>query len=211
MIGSMTANTATVPTYQSPSSAFGTVANGSLSRRDRTRLLNGEILIQSEPHTHWGAAATARMFLPCRQSSVWRQITDYPQWVSFFPDITRSEVMSDRPETGWKRIYQAASKNFLVFQAQVEIHLKVFEQVLTDARHQIQFRMEQGTFENFSADLHLEDYRGGTVLTYHVQATPNIPVPSMLIQQAIRLDLPANLEQMRRVLLQGEAIASPSA
>jgi hypothetical protein len=40
----------------------------------------------------------------------------------------------------------------------------------------------------------------GTLLAYTVQATPNIPIPSIFIQQAINLELPANLCKMRQVL-----------
>ena len=40
----------------------------------------------------------------------------------------------------------------------------------------------------------------GTLLAYTVQATPNIPIPSIFIQQAMNLELPANLCKMRQVL-----------
>jgi hypothetical protein len=33
-----------------------------------------------------------------------------------------------------------------------------------------------------------------------VQATPMIPVPSMFIEHAIQMDLPANLRRMRQVI-----------
>jgi hypothetical protein len=167
------------------------------------RLTRGEILVDTQAHTSWGAAVTARMFLPMQLTSVWEQLTDYPRWVQFFPDINRSEVLLERADRSWKRLYQAATKNFLIFQAQVDIHLKVFEQYLKGQRSRIQFRMERGSFNDFSADLHLEQYQDGTLLTYQVKATPSIPVPSVFIQQAIRMDLPANLEQMRQVLMRG--------
>lgn len=167
------------------------------------RLTRGEILVDTQAHTSWGAAVTARMFLPMQLTSVWEQLTDYPRWVQFFPDINHSEVLLERADRSWKRLYQAATKNFLLFQAQVDIHLKVFEQYLKGKRSRIQFRMERGSFNDFSADLHLEQYGDGTLLTYQVKATPSIPVPSVFVQQAIRMDLPANLEQMRRVLLRG--------
>jgi len=180
------------------------VALSTLSRGDRQRLQQGEILLETRSHTDWGAGVTARMYLPIERAQVWQSLTCYPRWVSFFSDITRSEVVEDRGKS-WKRIQQSASKNFVLFQANVSIQLKVFETVLGD-RHLLRFRMEQGDFRDFSADLHLEDWENGTVLTYSVQATPTIPIPSMLIQQAIRLDLPAHLKQMRRCLNQMAAI-----
>ncbi|MBC7972166.1 MAG: cyclase, partial [Verrucomicrobia bacterium] len=97
---------------------------------------------------------------------------------------------------GCKRLYQVASKAFLFLTAQVDIYLKVIE----TTQQQIQFRLESGSFHDFAADLTLEDYGDGTLLTYAVQATPTIPVPSVLIQQAIQMDLPNNLRTMRQVL-----------
>ena len=64
----------------------------------------------------------------------------------------------------------------------------------------IQFRFERGTFSDFAADLTLEDYGAGTLITYSVKATPLIPVPSFLIEQAIRYDLPGNMKTMRQVM-----------
>jgi hypothetical protein len=101
---------------------------------------------------------------------------------------------------GCKRLYQVARKTFFMLSAQVEIYLKVIETVHTSARQQIQFRMERGSFTDFSAELKLQDHQSGTLLTYSVQATPTIPVPSVFIQEAMRLDLPANMRKMRQVL-----------
>jgi Polyketide cyclase / dehydrase and lipid transport len=158
-------------------------------------------LLSTPSHSAWGGAVTAQMYLPMTRSQVWLQLIDYPRWVQYFPDMVRSEILlrSDSPNRSYKRIYQVASKAFLMFSAQVEVYLKVFETVL-DARQHIQFRLERGHFSDFAADLNLQDHETGTVLTYSVQATPTIPVPTQLIQQAIRMDLPDNLRKMRQVL-----------
>ncbi|XGV95478.1 MAG: SRPBCC family protein [Leptolyngbya sp. BL-A-14] len=167
-------------------------------------LLNGEILLKTQPHSAWGGAVTAQMYLPIARTSAWQQLTDYPRWVHYFPALTRSEILpcsdtrssSPSPVDGYKRLYQVASKAFLFLTAQVDIYLKVIE----TAHQQIQFRLESGSFHDFAADLTLQDYNGGTLLTYSVQATPTIPVPSVLIQQAIQMDLPDNMRTMRQVL-----------
>jgi hypothetical protein len=86
-----------------------------------------------------------------------------------------------------------------MFTAQVEIYLKVFE-TIHPLRHQIQFQLEQGTFNDFAALLKLQDYQTGTLLTYAVQATPSIPIPTQIIQEGIRLDLPRNMRSMRRAI-----------
>ena len=156
-------------------------------------LLQGEILLQMRSHTIWGGDVTAWMYLPLVRSNVWQQITDYPRWVQYFPDITKSEIIS---KGDVKRLYQAAQKAFIFFTAQVEIHLQVVEVL----GQQIQFRMEKGTFQDFNANLELKDMNNGTLLAYTVQATPIIPIPSIFIQQAINLELPANMRKMRQVI-----------
>ena len=163
------------------------------SKHQQITMIRGEILVETRSHSSWGGAVTATMYLPVVRSHVWQQVTDYPRWVQYFPDVTKSEVLH-RGEA--KRLYQAAKKAFLFFTAQVEVYLNVIEVV----QQQIQFRLERGTFVDFAADLSLQDCQGGTLLTYAVQATPNIPIPSMFIQQAMQLELPANMRKMRQVI-----------
>lgn len=163
------------------------------SPAEQAALLQGEILIQTRSHSAWGGAVTAQMYIPVVRSLVWQQLTDYPRWVQYFPDIIRSEVLH-RGEV--KRLYQVARKAFLLFSAQVDIYLNVFEEM----QQQIQFRMEKGTFSDFAADLNLVDCGAGTILTYAVQATPSIPIPSVFIQQAMHFELPENMRKMRQAL-----------
>ena len=163
------------------------------SQHKQTALLQGEILVQTRSHSAWGGAVTAQMYLPLTRTRVWQQVTDYPRWVKFFPDVTKSQVLSRGEQI---RLYQAAQKSFFFLTAQVEVYLNVVEVM----QQQIQFRLEQGTFTDFAADLKLQDCGAGTLLTYAVQATPNIPIPTVFIQQAMNLELPANMRQMRQVL-----------
>lgn len=161
-------------------------------------LRRGEILTETQPHTTWGGAVTARMYLPLLRETVWTQLTHYPRWLEYFPDMVRSEVLDQRP--GETFLYQSAQRRFLLLTVQVEVYLRVRERVRQERSHQLQFQLERGSFSDFSADLLLEDWQDGTLLTYTVRATPLIPVPSPLLQQAMRLDLPANLRQMRNAL-----------
>ena len=168
---------------------------------DIPSLLKGEILLNPKPYTNWGGAVTAQMFLPMQRAKVWQQLVDYPRWVQYFPDMNRSEVLSEliavkSDPKQRKLLYQAASKAFLFLVAQVEIYLNVVE----TAHQRIQFYLESGSFHDFSADLRLKDFNNGTLLIYSVQATPKIPVPGLFIQQAMQLDLPANLRNMRQIL-----------
>jgi Polyketide cyclase / dehydrase and lipid transport len=165
---------------------------------DFLKLLQGEILLTPRTHSILGGAVTAQMYLPLARTHVWSQLTDYPRWVQYFPDIIQSTILESNPQRPHRghRLYQSARKSFLIFTAQVEVHLRVFENL----QRQIRFRMERGSFSDFSAELTLNDYQDGTVLTYSVEAIPLIPVPSLFIEQAIRLDLPGNMRQMRQVI-----------
>ncbi|HEY9616918.1 MAG TPA: SRPBCC family protein [Microcoleaceae cyanobacterium] len=181
----------------STSSHFTATVVNSGNDRNTAALLNGEILLDTRSHTAWGAAVLAQLYLPIERALVWQRLTNYPRWTQYFPDVTESRVVGHPTYT---RLYQTASKTFLFLSIQVEIYLKVLE--TTSQRIQFQLDASSSSFTDFAADLKLHDYADGTLLTYYVQATPTIPVPSLLIQQAIQLDLPSNLRQMRQVLCQ---------
>ncbi|MGF1535425.1 MAG: SRPBCC family protein [Elainellaceae cyanobacterium] len=165
--------------------------------RDSAALINGDVVLQTHDHPACGGAVTAQIFLPRHRGAVWEQITNYSRWVEFFPDVVRSEVIG--VSRGKKRLYQLARKAFLFFSAEAEVHLSVAE-LINQTSQRLQFIMERGTFRDFSATLELQDYADGTLLTYSVKATPSFPVPRAVIQQAMRLDLPTNMRQMRRVI-----------
>ncbi|MCU0524566.1 MAG: cyclase [Elainella sp. Prado103] len=174
------------------------------NKADQAALLSHEILLHTRPHSAWGGAVTAQMYLPLERSAVWRQVTHYARWVEYFPSLTQSVLLSsslsiDQP---YQRLYQVASKSLLCFTAQVEIYLKVFE-IPGLKRDRIQFEFEQGSFQDFSAELKLQDLHRGTLLTYGVKATPTLPIPTQIIQEGIRLDLPTNMRSMRQVICQG--------
>lgn len=157
-------------------------------------LQRGQVLVETRSHGFSGGAVTAKMYLKASRDELWSKLTTYSRWVEYFPNITRSEVLSSGSNV--HRLYQVGRKAFLAIAAQVEIYLKVYEQT----NRSIQFRLEKGTFKDFGADLTLHDWQGGTLLTYTVQATPLVPVPGFLVEQGMRQDLPSNMENMRRML-----------
>ena len=167
------------------------------SQEQQQSLFHGEILLETRSHTLHGGAVTAWMYLPLLRDNVWKQVTDYPRWIQYFPDVITSEIIF---RDNLKLLYQKAQKPFLFFTAQVEVYLKVVEVL----GKQIQFRMEKGTFDDFDAELELQDMGEGTLLAYTVRATPNIPIPSIFLQQAMNLELPANMRKMRQVLCNGK-------
>lgn len=168
----------------------------SYTRQDTEALRRGRVLVDTRPHGMSGGSVTAKMYLQISPANVWPKLTNYSRWVDYFPNIVRSEVVASSNNV--HRLYQVGRKAFLAIAAQVEIYLKVYEQT----HRSIQFRLEKGTFKDFGADLTLQDWQGGTLLTYTVQATPLIPVPGFLVEQGMRQDLPGNMENMRRLLCQ---------
>jgi hypothetical protein len=168
----------------------------------RSALLNGDVLVKTRPHNAFGGAVTACIYLPMLRSRVWQHLTNYPRWVEYFPDMLRSDVLQicDQSTQGYKRLYQAAGRVFFFVTAQVEIYLRAFETAIDTACPQILFRFERGSFTDFAADLMLQTWADGTLLMYTVKATPTIPIPSMLIEQAMQMELPANMRVMRQVL-----------
>jgi hypothetical protein len=171
----------------------------SISDVQRKSLLQGDVLAQTYPHTAWGGAVIAYMYIPKTRSHVWQGITNYSQWIDYFPDMVSSQVLAPAYE-GYQRLYQSAEKAFLFFSAQAEVYLQVFEQVVEKTCQQVLFRLERGSFSDFAADLNVQDWENGTLLTYIVQATPTFPVPSLILEQAMRHELPANMRVMRQVL-----------
>ena len=157
-------------------------------------LHRGKILIETYSHGLMGGAVSAKMYVKDSRAELWKKLTNYSRWVEYFPNITRSEIVASNQNV--HRLYQVGRKAFLAIAAEVEIYLKVYE----DAFYSIQFRLEKGTFKDFGADLTLQDWQNGTLLRYTVQATPLIPVPSFLIEQGMRQDLPGNMEHMRKML-----------
>ena len=157
-----------------PSVSTRPEAVSQFSKAETIKLYQGEILVKTRTHTACGGALDARMYVPLLRSQVWEQLTNYPRWTQFFPDITQSRVIdSHQPDLG-KQLYQAAEKSFLFITAQVGLYLRVFE---LEQRH-IRFQFEKGSFSDFTADLMLSDFKQGTLLHYSVSATPLIPVPS---------------------------------
>lgn len=178
----------------------GVVHLTQLPPHDQAALWRGEVLVVPQPNPQEPAAVMSHIYVPLDRPHIWSQVTSYRRWTQFFPNITHSEVLeSVKTATHrYRRLYQVGCKGFMMMTAQVEIYLQVQE---TTCEH-IQFRLERGTFSYFAADLHLQDMGKGTLLTYRVQAAPTIPVPSFLVEQGMKTDLPGNMRQMRQVLCQ---------
>jgi hypothetical protein len=168
------------------------------SPAQQVALLQGDVLVMPEVKQQGAAAVIAHMYVPLSRPQIWPQVTSYHRWTQFFPNIVHSEVLETVKTNShrYRRLYQVGRKGFLALTAQVEIYLKVFETTCD----RIQFCLERGTFSHFAADLSLRDLHQGTLLSYSVQAAPTIPIPSFLVEQAMKTDLAGNMRQMRQIL-----------
>ncbi len=156
-------------------------------------LLQGEISVQTDPWGLGGGSAIAKLYIPLSTLQCWQKLTNYPQWVNYFPDITHSEKL---PHT--QQLYQKGVKDFILFRTEVEIYLDIRE----NPYETVEFEFVKGSFSEFLAYLHLQEYHQGTLMTYAVQAALKFPLPPPLIQQALKIELPVNLRCMRKVFLQ---------
>lgn len=184
-----------------PAHLEGDISTGSLSPSNQIALLRGDVLTTPKTHPQEPAWVMAQMYVPIPRPHIWPQVTNYRRWTQFFPNITHSEVLETVRTAShrYRRLHQVGRKGFMLLTAEVEVYLRVFE----TACDRIQFRLEQGTFSHFAADLSLQDMQEGTLMTYAVQAAPTIPVPTFLIEQGMKTDLPGNMRQMRQVLCGG--------
>jgi carbon monoxide dehydrogenase subunit G len=165
---------------------------------EAANLLQGEILVSTRPHTPHGGAVTATAYLPMPRAALWEQLTHYSRWTQFFPDIFYSEVVGQL-DARRKRIIQKARKTFFVLNVEVDVQLCAYEM----QEKAIVFELDgpSTSFQDFGAELQLQDFHQGTQLSYSVQASSKIPIPALFIEQAMKLDLPMNMRHLRQVLL----------
>lgn len=170
-----------------------------LSFLEKSRLQKGEILTQSSLYSWWGGKVTAQIYLPQLRSLVWEALTDYDRWVDIFPHITQSVVL-ERLSPFRKRLHQAAEKTFAFMTIAVQTELVVREY----PQRRIGFLLQSpnNCFREFAAEVWLREASpdSGTFLRYTVQAAASLPIPAPFIQEAMRQDLPQNLDHLRSYL-----------
>lgn len=171
---------------------------------EQSRLMAGEILLQSRSYSLWGGSVTAQIYLPVERSQLWANLTNYSLWPQLFSHITQSHVVETR-NPFHKRLYQAAQKQFALIPIGMEAYLWVREYPPRQVRFELE--AENASFREFRAELWLEAAHSatsapGTFLSYTVQASATWPIPAPFIREAIGSDLPDNLRHLRSYLAQ---------
>lgn len=178
----------------SPSTASGMGLQPTLSPRDRAALAAGELLLTTRSHGLTGGQASITLAFAPRPAEVWAQLTDYPRWVDYLPDLTQSEIL---PATNDRtRLRQVGRKSILGFTAEAALDL----QVEALAPYRLRFDLERGGLAEFTATFTLTPWRQGTLVTFTGRATPLFPIPGWVVEQVMRHGLPMNLRHMRRVI-----------
>lgn len=154
---------------------------------------SGEIAIQADTITEWGALVTAQLYVPRSLERVWARLSNYESWVQLLPSLSESYPLD---EPNGPLLYQAAGFRFLGFAPKVETYLKVCER----SAYCLTFRQVRGTLARFAAELQAAPASGGTLVTYSVSARLPRPLPTLLLKQGIQVVLPFNLHHLQRTL-----------
>ncbi len=165
----------------------------SLDAEQAIRLTSGEILIQADTVTEWGALVRANLHVPQPLERVWNRLGDYSAWTKLLPSLSESQQLDD-PDGSL--LYQAAGFQFLGFAPKVETYLRMRSR----SPYCMTFRQVRGTLARFAAELQAAPLGGGTLVTYDVSARLPRPLPALLLRQGIQVVLPFNLRHLQRSL-----------
>lgn len=157
-----------------------------------------EVEIERIAERHRQITASLQISQPVEQ--VWKVLTDYEALADFIPNLTKSRLL-EHPQGGI-RLEQVGAQRFLRlnFCARVVLDLEEY------FHKQINFRMVEGDFKDFSGSWLLEPYslgeQIGTYLCYTVKIWPKRTMPIAIIERRISDDMRLNLLAIRQRVLQ---------
>jgi len=143
---------------------------------------------------------TAKLQIPQPVEQVWKVLTDYEALPDFVPNLTKSRLLK-HPQGGL-RLEQVGSGRFLSlnFCARVVLDLEEY------FPKEINFRMVEGDFKDFSGSWRLEPYSFdedmATHLCYTVKVWPKRTMPVGIIERRLSEDMRLNLLAIRQRVLE---------
>jgi ribosome-associated toxin RatA of RatAB toxin-antitoxin module len=157
-----------------------------------------EVQIEKIAERQRQITASLQISQPVEQ--VWKILTDYEALADFIPNLTKSRLL-EHPQGGI-RLEQVGAQRFLSlnFCARVVLDLEEY------FPKEINFRMVEGDFKDFSGSWQLEPYflseHMGTYLCYTVKIWPKRTMPVAIIERRISDDMRLNLLAIRQRVLQ---------
>lgn len=157
-----------------------------------------EVQIEKIAERQRQITASLQISQPVEQ--VWKVLTDYEALADFIPNLTKSRLL-EHPQGGI-RLEQIGAQRFLSlnFCARVVLDLEEY------FPKEINFRMVEGDFKDFSGSWLLQPYffseHMGTYLWYTVKIWPKRTMPVGIIERRISDDMRLNLLAIRQRVLQ---------
>ncbi|MEH2379049.1 MAG: SRPBCC family protein [Nostoc sp.] len=134
---------------------------------------------------------TAKVQIPHPVAQIWKVLTDYEALPDFLPNLAKSRLI-EHPNGGI-RLEQVGSQRLLNFNFSARVVLDLEEYFPKE----INFRMVEGDFKDFSGSWCLEPYSLGeyigTNLCYIIQVWPKRTMPVGIIENRLSKDLRLNL------------------
>lgn len=138
---------------------------------------------------------SAKMQIPHSVEQVWQVLTDYESLVEFIPNLAKSRLL-EHPTKGI-RLEQVGNQRLLRLNFSARVVLDIQEKF----PHEINFKMVEGDFKEFSGSWHLEPYSlssHGTNLRYTLLVWPKRTMPVAIIERRLANDLRLNLVAVRQ-------------
>lgn len=152
--------------------------------------------VQTEQVTQRQRQISAKIQIPHPVEQVWQVLTDYEALAEFIPNLAKSRLL-EHP-TGGIRLEQVGTQRLLRFNFSARVVLDLEEKF----PHEINFKMVEGDFKDFSGTWRLEHYslsdQRGTNLCYSVRIWPKLTMPVAIIERRLCSDLRFNLLAIRQ-------------
>lgn len=152
--------------------------------------------VQTEAVAERQRRISAKVQIPQSVERVWQVLTAYEALAEFIPNLTKSRLL-EHPTKGI-RLEQVGSQRLLRLNFSARVVLDLEEKY----PHEINFKMVEGDFKEFSGSWRLEPYslsdQSGTILCYTLLVWPKRTMPIAIIERRLSNDLRLNLLAVRQ-------------
>jgi hypothetical protein len=166
-----------------------------LTPEKRSRIMQGEILIDLDWLPDGVIGASGSVFIEAEPPVAWRMLTDYDHLHETMPKVVSSRLLESKNQT--KIIAQSGKSGIFIFEKTVNFTLKVDE---VYPEH-LYFSQIGGDFQVYEGEWRLEAVDGknghATLLTYQAEIKPDFFAPQFLVSFVQSQDLPTILKAIR--------------